>query len=122
MKIPFCNYSLYKQVCLSPSFPPDCDIKVIPRKSTVRTPLRSSTIVDNFVGKILSIYNGKLSQRIYITPEMIGHKVGCFVYTKKYGKSIHNSEHNRKLKDKARRKITQKKVRKTVKPVKKAAK
>ena len=78
-----------------------------------QTKSRSSTIIEPFVGKCIAVYNGKRSKRVYITEEKIGYKLGCFSFTKKMGKSIHNSEHNRKKIAKMKRKITQKKVRKT---------
>lgn len=67
-------------------------------------------------------YNGKTFRQILITPEMIGHHLGEFSFTKKLGSSIHNSKHNAKKKANLRRKITQKKIRKPATKGKKTVK
>ena len=87
-----------------------------------RRTVRSSTVFEEFIGKTVSVHNGKKKDSITIIPEMVGIKLGAFSLTKKLGKSIHNSIHNRKLREKARRKITQKKIRKTTKTPKKKGK
>ncbi|MFA5860415.1 MAG: 30S ribosomal protein S19 [Candidatus Thermoplasmatota archaeon] len=49
----------------------------------VRTHLRDFPIMPIFVGKMVHIHNGKEFQKIGITPEMIGHKLGEFAQTRK---------------------------------------
>lgn len=44
---------------------------------------RSSTIVPQLVGKTISVYNGKEYHNIQVSSEMIGHKFGEFVGTRK---------------------------------------
>jgi small subunit ribosomal protein S19 len=112
MKIPFVDYKLYTAVLNNESILAT-DLKQANESVTVSlTKSRSSTIVSNFVNRIISVYNGKTFKRIKIKENMIGHKLGEFVLTKNLGSSIHNSEKNRKKKEKMRRKITQRKVRK----------
>lgn len=112
MKIPFVDYKLYTAVLNNESILAT-DLKQANESVTVSlTKSRSSTIVYNFVNRIISVYNGKTFKRIKIKENMIGHKLGEFVLTKNLGSSIHNSEKNRKKKEKMRRKITQRKVRK----------
>jgi ribosomal protein S19 len=113
MKIPFVSFDLYSKVFKEPLTQTSEDDMVTSESSVIRTASRSSTIISPFVGKTIAVYNGKRPKHIDIKPEMIGYKLGCFVFTKKLGVSIHNSEHNRKKIAKMRRKITQKKVRKT---------
>lgn len=109
MKRPFIDYELYCKTFPVPKVP---EASVARSADKIKTTSRSTTIINKFVGKTFSIHNGKTAERIVITSEMIGQKLGSFVLTKKLGKSIHNSDNNRKKREKARRKITQKKVRK----------
>lgn len=51
----------------------------------VRTHLRSTPILPSFVGKDLAVHNGREFTRVTITPEMIGHYVGEFAPTRKFG-------------------------------------
>lgn len=45
---------------------------------------RSCTILPVFVGKTLGVYNGKKHIPVYITENMIGHKLGEFALTRKF--------------------------------------
>lgn len=49
----------------------------------VRTHRRDLPIVPQFVGKTVSVYNGKEFKDVEIKPEMIGHFIGEFVLTRK---------------------------------------
>lgn len=49
----------------------------------VRTHRKDLPIVPQFVGKIVSVYNGKEFKEVEVKPEMIGHFVGEFVLTRK---------------------------------------
>lgn len=50
---------------------------------TVRTHRKDLPIIPQFVGKTISVYNGKEFRDIEVKPEMIGHFVGEFVLTRK---------------------------------------
>jgi len=52
-------------------------------EETVRTHRRDLPIIPQFVGKKISIYNGKEFKEFEIKPEMIGHFIGEFVLTRK---------------------------------------
>jgi small subunit ribosomal protein S19 len=52
-------------------------------EGTVRTHRRDVPIIPQFVGKTVSVYNGKEFKDIEIKPEMIGHFLGEFVLTRK---------------------------------------
>jgi len=52
-------------------------------EETVRTHRRDLPIIPQFVGKKVSIYNGKEFKDFEIKPEMIGHFLGEFVLTRK---------------------------------------
>jgi len=45
---------------------------------------RRSTIFPEMVGLNFSVYNGKQHMPIYVTEEMVGHKLGEFVLTRAY--------------------------------------
>jgi len=48
---------------------------------------RRSVIPFVYLNKQVSVYNGKIFKRIFITREKIGLKFGTFVFTRKYSKS-----------------------------------
>jgi len=52
-------------------------------RNYIQTDSRSSTIIPSFVGKIFLIHNGKNYYKLKILDEMIGHKLGEFVPTRK---------------------------------------
>tara|TARA_R110001592_G_scaffold275133_3_gene542162 strand:- start:6182 stop:6337 length:156 start_codon:yes stop_codon:yes gene_type:complete len=46
-------------------------------------------ILPSFIGLTISVYNGLKYKKLYITENMVGHKLGEFVFTRKIGKKIH---------------------------------
>ncbi|MFA6250623.1 MAG: 30S ribosomal protein S19 [Candidatus Shapirobacteria bacterium] len=50
----------------------------------IKTYARSSQIAPEFVGHNLSIYNGKKFINIYVTEDMVGHRVGEFAPTRTF--------------------------------------
>ena len=46
---------------------------------------RRSTIFPSFVGHTFAVHNGKEFIPVYVTEEMVGHKLGEFVATRKFG-------------------------------------
>ena len=55
-------------------------------KKPIKTWARRSTITPDFVGVTLSVYNGKKFMPVYITENMVGHKVGEFAPTRTFRK------------------------------------
>ena len=51
-------------------------------KEPIRTWSRRSTIVPEFVGHTFLVHNGKTFVRVYVTEEMVGHKLGEFAPTR----------------------------------------
>jgi len=49
----------------------------------IKTTSKDSTILPKFIGFTLKIYNGKTFTIIKIVDEMVGHKLGEFVSTRK---------------------------------------
>ncbi len=55
------------------------------KKEVVKTYSRRSTIFPDFVGHTIAVHNGKDFIPVYITEEMVGHKLGEFALTRKNG-------------------------------------
>lgn len=53
-------------------------------RSVVRTWARSSTISPDFVGRTIAVHNGKVHVPVFITENMVGHKLGEFSPTRKF--------------------------------------
>jgi len=51
-------------------------------KRPIKTWSRRSTIVPDFVGLTLAVHNGKQHVPVYITENMVGHKLGEFAMTR----------------------------------------
>lgn len=55
------------------------------KKEVIKTWSRRSTIFPQFIGHTFGVYNGKEFIPVYITEDMIGHKLGEFAPTRKFG-------------------------------------
>ena len=53
-------------------------------KRVVKTWSRSSTIFPDMVGHTIAVYDGRKHVPIFITEEMVGHKLGEFAPTRTY--------------------------------------
>ena len=53
-------------------------------KKVIKTWSRSSTIYPEFVGHTIAVHNGKTHVPVYVTEQMIGHKLGEFAPTRMY--------------------------------------
>ena len=54
-------------------------------KQIIKTWSRSSTIFPEFVGHTFAVHNGKEFIPVYVTEDMVGHKLGEFAPTRKFG-------------------------------------
>ena len=72
-KGPYFDVTLYKKVKKS---------KEEKSKSPIKTWSRRSTIIPDFVGVTLSVYNGKSFIPVFVTEDMVGHKLGEFSPTR----------------------------------------
>ncbi len=62
-------------------------------KKVFKTWSRRSTILPEFVGHTLAIHNGKKFIPVYITENMVGHKLGEFSPTRTFrGHSAHTAK------------------------------
>ena len=53
-------------------------------KKVVKTWSRRSTIFPEFVGHTIAVHNGKKFIPVYITENMVGHKLGEFSFTRQF--------------------------------------
>ena len=74
-KGPFCDASLLKKVEAQSS---------AKEKKVIQTWSRRSTIFPAFVGMTIAVYNGREHVPVYITEDMVGHKLGEFAPTRTY--------------------------------------
>ena len=54
------------------------------KDSTIITWSRSSTIMPSMVGFTISVYNGKQHVPIFISDQLVGHKLGEFISTRTF--------------------------------------
>lgn len=55
------------------------------KKEVIKTYSRRSTIYPDFVGHTFAVHNGKDFIPVYVTEDMVGHKLGEFSLTRKCG-------------------------------------
>ena len=55
------------------------------KKEVIKTWSRRSTIFPAFVEHTFAVHNGKEHVPVYVTEDMVGHKLGEFVQTRKFG-------------------------------------
>ena len=55
------------------------------KKEVVKTWSRRSTIFPEFIGHTFAVHNGKEFIPVYVTEDMVGHKLGEFAPTRKFG-------------------------------------
>ena len=75
-KGPFCDEHLMKKVEA---------LNKESKKAVIKTWSRRSTIFPSFVEHTFAVYNGKEHVPVYVTEDMVGHKLGEFVLTRKFG-------------------------------------
>ncbi len=74
-KGPFIEKSLYQRVV---------EMTKSGQKKMIKTYSRTSTIIPEMVGLTISVYNGKAWVPVYVTENLVGHKLGEFSPTRMY--------------------------------------
>ena len=59
-------------------------IKKSGKKEVIKTWSRRSTIFPSFVGHTFAVHDGRKHVPVYVTEDMVGHKLGEFVATRTY--------------------------------------
>ncbi|PID95572.1 MAG: 30S ribosomal protein S19 [Bacteroidetes bacterium] len=74
-KGPYIFYKLEKRVI---------EMQQQKRKSVIKTWSRASIISPDFVGLTIAVHNGNKFIPVYVTENMVGHKLGEFAPTRTY--------------------------------------
>lgn len=104
--------SLYKPDYISPEI-----IKKLDQKTSdvIKTRNRSTIINKDMLGINFEVYNGKKLSKLSISsPEMIGHRLGEFIFTKRMGSFLHKQAHAERVRKKKQKLLAQKQSKKKV--------
>ncbi len=74
-KGPFVHEKLFKKVE---------EMNKAGEKKVVKTWSRASTIFPEFVGHTIAVYDGRKHIPVYVTEDMVGHKLGEFALTRTF--------------------------------------
>lgn len=74
-KSPFVAYHLLKKIN---------QMNKADKKDTISTWSRASTILPSMIGFTIAVYNGKQHVPIFISDQLVGHKLGEFVSTRTF--------------------------------------
>ena len=74
-KGPYVESGLYKRIV---------DMNAAGEKRVLKTWSRSSTIFPDFVGHTIAVHDGRKHVPVYVTEDMVGHKLGEFAPTRTY--------------------------------------
>ncbi|MEN9001770.1 MAG: 30S ribosomal protein S19 [Flavobacteriales bacterium] len=74
-KPPFVYYKLYKKLD---------KVNESGKKAVIKTWSRASTITPDFVGHTFAVHNGNKFIPVYVTENMVGHKLGEFSPTRNF--------------------------------------
>lgn len=88
-KGPFVSPSLYKKIK---------EMNEKGEKKVIKTWSRASTIFPEFVGHTIAVHDGRKHVPVYITEEMVGHKLGEFAATRTFKGHGHHTERSTALK------------------------
>lgn len=67
-------------------------------KKVIKTWSRRSTIFPQMVGHTIAVYDGRKHVPVYVTEDMVGHKLGEFVLTRTFRSHMGKSERSSGLK------------------------
>ena len=73
--MPFVEEKLYNRVC---------EMNAKNEKKVLKTWSRASTIFPEFVGHTIAVHDGKKHVPVYVTEDMVGHKLGEFAPTRTF--------------------------------------
>ena len=86
-KGPFINYKLINRIQT---------LNKNNRKKTIKTWSRASTIIPTMVGHTIAVHNGKQHFPIFISDQMVGHKLGEFIPTRNFRSHIKNDRRTKR--------------------------
>ena len=74
------------------------DMNKANKKVVLKTWSRSSTIFPEMVGHTIAVYEGRKHVPVYVTEDMVGHKLGEFAPTRTFRGHGHHTERSSALK------------------------
>jgi small subunit ribosomal protein S19 len=74
-KGPFVHASLLKKIE---------DMNAKDEKKVIKTWSRASTIFPQMIGHTIAVHDGRKHVPVYVTEDMVGHKLGEFAFTRTY--------------------------------------
>lgn len=74
------------------------EMNKINEKKVFKTWSRASTIFPQMVGHTIAVYDGKKHVPVYLTEDMVGHKLGEFAPTRTFKGHGHHTERSSALK------------------------
>lgn len=54
------------------------------KKTVIKTWSRACTVTPEFVGHTFGVHNGKVHTPVFVTEDMVGHKLGEFSFTRRF--------------------------------------
>ena len=66
------------------------------KKSTIKTWSRASTILPSMVGHTIAVYNGKQHIPIFVSEQIVGHKLGEFAPTRTFRSHVKSDKKARR--------------------------
>ncbi len=67
-------------------------------KRVIRTWARASTVVPEMIGHTIAVHDGRRHVPVYVTEDMVGHKLGEFAPTRTFRGHGHHTERSTALK------------------------
>src|SRR3989338_10551119 len=89
-KGPFVDFKLAKKIAAMSSGD----------RTVVKTWARASSIPPEFVGRTIAVHNGKIHVPVFITENMVGHRLGEFAPTRKF--KVHGGKLAKSLEESSR--------------------
>jgi small subunit ribosomal protein S19 len=86
-KGPYVHYKLEKRVL---------EAQESGKKGTIKTWSRASMITPDFVGQTIAVHNGNKFIPVYVTENMVGHKLGEFSPTRNFRGHAGNKDKGKK--------------------------
>ena len=74
-KGPYVDFKLFRKVE---------QLNQMDKREPIKTWARSCTIVPEFVGHTFLVHNGKVFNNVFVTEDMVGHKLGEFSLTRAF--------------------------------------
>ena len=86
-KGPFVAFSIIEKVEL---------MNALGKKQAIQTWSRTSTILPNMIGHTFTVYNGRQHIPVFVTEEMVGHKLGEFSPTRTFRSHVKRSRRSKR--------------------------